>query len=152
MSKLIKLSDNVKAPKTRSFKEIRADFGLTRAEAALALDVSRASIENWERKPCTRQDDAMITAKFQKFAVEYPKDKDGNPTVGRNLIFNRYPLRMAREILGRTVEQIAVDYGYSVSAWKKFEGNGRPINQDTLKKLEDDVRDAFLSTCTPSGQ
>lgn len=149
MSKLINLADSKGAPEVRSFKDIRADFGLTRAEAAIAMGVSRASIENWERKPCTTHDDAQITTKFQKFVIEHPRGEDGNRQIGRNLIFGRYPLRMAREILGLSVDKIAAQYGYSESAWKKFEGNGRPINEDVLKTLEADVRDAFLSSCMP---
>jgi len=143
MSKLIYLSDSKNAPKTRTFKEIRADFTLNRAQAAVALGVSRASIENWERKPCTRHDDATITEKFQKFVLEHGEDEE----IGRNLIFGRYPLRMARELLELKVGKIAEKYGYSESAWKKFEGNGRPLKAETMLALERDVRDAFLSCC-----
>lgn len=143
MSKLIKLSDGKNAPIARSFKEIRADFTLSRAQAAVALGVSRASIENWERKPCTRHDDATITEKFQKFVIEHGK----NDEVGRNLIFGRYPLRMAREILELKVGEIADKYGYSESAWKKFEGNGRPLKAKIIQAVEHDVRDTFLSCC-----
>lgn len=143
MSKLIKLSDSKNAPVTRTFKEIRADYNLSRAQAAIAMGVSRASIENWERKPCTNIDDVAISAKFLK----YSKEQDITQKVGRNLIFDRYPLRMAREILELKAGDIAHKYGYSESAWKKFEGNGRPLNVNTMRKLENDVRVAFLSCC-----
>ena len=150
MSNLINMADVAGAPKIRDFKEIRRDFGLSRAEAAVALGVSRASIENWERKPCTKHDDAMITAKFQKFVLEHPADESGKRVAGRNLLFGRYPLRMAREVLELTTEAIAAKYGYSASAWKKFEGNGRPLNSAVMSQLEADVRDAFLSSCAVS--
>lgn len=143
MSKIIKLSDSKNAPQTRTFKEIRTDFGLSRAQAALALDVSRASIDNWERKPCTNLDDVKITANFQTFAAKHGDDEG----LVRNLIFGRYPLRMAREILELKVAEVADKYGYSESAWKKFEANGRPLKAEIMQELERDVRAAFISCC-----
>ena len=144
MSKIVNITDAKGAASTRSFQDIRAEFNLSRTQAAEALGMSRASIDNWERKSYTARNEVELKEKFQAYLDE----TNGDPKRGRNLIFNRFPLRMAREIMELTVAQMAEKYGYSESAWKKFEGNGRPLSAEVKTALEKDVRTKFMESCS----
>lgn len=144
MSKIVNITDAIGAPNTRSFKEIRAEFDLSRTQAAEALGMSRASIDHWERKKYTARNEVELKEKFQAYIDIH----DGAPKGGRNLVFNKFPLRMAREILEKSVAEMAEKYGYSESAWAKFEGNGRPLKAEIKEQLERDVRAAFMESCS----
>lgn len=125
------------------FRTLRTELGLTRAQAAIAMGASPATIENWERNPDSGPNEVTATNKMQTFIRENGDDA----TVGKNLLFGHYPLRLARELLEVSIEDIANQYGYKKSAWQRFEGNSRPLNKDILLKVESDVQFYFGELC-----
>jgi hypothetical protein len=67
------------------------------------------------------------------------------------MLFSVYPLKLAREILGVGIEDIAYEFGgYSKSAWQKFESNDRMLDRKILLQIEDKVRRHFSDACQVS--
>lgn len=125
----------------RSIRELRKEMGLSLSQAAAAMGVSAATIENWEANPGMGPGPDIVTDKLQSFIRENGTD------AGKNLVFGHYPLRVARELLGMSVAEIAKAYGFSPSAWQKLESNGRALSKERLSVIEEDVRNHFERIC-----
>jgi DNA-binding transcriptional regulator YiaG len=132
-------------------------FGLSKVEAAAALGKSASTLENWELL-VARYEKASATDKksislsvvmerpeASKLLEAYVKKKK-RPTAD-NLLFGVYPLRVGREILEKTLDQIAAKYGYKPDTWKKMEANIRPLDKKILGQIEDEMRDHLAKRC-----
>jgi DNA-binding XRE family transcriptional regulator len=118
------------------FKELRRQAGLAPTQLAEALDVSTATIEAWERGLNSPPDIEVAARMVEAFA-----GSDATGQQGKNLIFNHYPLRVARDLLSLSVEQMAEEFGpYSRSSWTKIEASFRSLPDETLRRIEDRVR------------
>lgn len=71
----------------------------------------------------------------------------GNGNKDNNVLFGAYPLRLARLILGLTVDQMAHKWGYTPAAWQKVEANVRKLDEERLRRIEHQVRSHFASRC-----
>lgn len=119
---------------TNSLKALREQYDLTQVQASIALGVSHATIQNWERGWGAPSIDISIEEKYRSFF-----DTHGEHA-GKNMLFGLYPLSFARQVLRLSVEEIALKNGYSVNSWRRFEGNTRILAEDTLKKIEEEMR------------
>ena len=122
-------------------KTIRAQYGLNKVEAAKALSVSAATIENWERDPTNAPSLNDLTNRFQLYCSTAKTEPVGN------LLFGEFPLKTARTLLGLSAEQMAAKYGFSASTWLKFETNHRALRSEVLLDVEATVRERFLAAC-----
>lgn len=123
-----------------SLRDIRAEYGLTILEAARALDLAASAVEQLERDEGPDISPEQVRQKYELYAATNNSD-------ARNLIFGHYPLRMARELLGLNIEQMAERYGYKTSSWKRIEANARPLRPGLLEEIEDQVRTRFTAIC-----
>lgn len=119
---------------------IRNEYGLSLLQAAIALRISASALEDLERSGDPKMGGEEIRRRYELFVGT-------NAPEGKNLIFGHYPLRMAREILGVSVEEIAAANGYTANTWKRIEANARPLRRDILQKIECQVRDKFKAVC-----
>ncbi|HEY4489058.1 MAG TPA: hypothetical protein VJA87_01095 [Candidatus Paceibacterota bacterium] len=116
-------------------RALRNAHKLSPIQAGLALGISPITVVAMEGSgPRTRSLQELKEA-YSSFASQYPEN------YGHNLLFGTYDLRLGRELLGLTVEQMATRYGtYSRSSWTKFEANARILPANILGKIELDVR------------
>lgn len=124
------------------FKSLRRQFGLTPMQVAEALAVSTATIEAWERGLNSPPDIGTATDKIGAFAKSGPSRQQG-----KNLLFGHYPLRLGRELLSLSIEEMATQFGYSKSSWTKIEANFRPLPADKLERIESFVRTKLAEIC-----
>jgi len=143
MSQVIQLSERIDEARIKKncLYRARREYGLTVLEAAEALGISAHIVEREERGEDCRFSDRSIKSKFEYFVASIAKGE------GKNLIFHSFPLRVAREILGLEIEEMAAKYGCSKSHWKKLEANYRKLTADKLDQIEQDVRSCFLAVC-----
>lgn len=121
-------------------KEIRKEYGLSLLEAAIALGLSASALEGMERAPLTSEE--SLRRKYELFCGT-------RSSSGKNLIFGHYPLRVAREILQLTVDEMAARFGYTGNSWRRIEANARPLSADTIRAIERQVRERFSTICGP---
>ncbi|MBL4795964.1 MAG: helix-turn-helix domain-containing protein [Oleispira sp.] len=143
MSNVITLESVNKSHAKRNFRAIRESYDLTQAEAAVAMGTSPATIENWERKNTAVPDLRSVKIRLQRVA----RRKNAGETLGKNMLFDHYPLRMARTMLKLDLEGIAAMFDYSTTAWQRFESNNRPLNREKLDQLEEEIRKEFKKHC-----
>ena len=123
-------------------KKLRDEYGLTVIQAAAALGTKSSNIELWEANSDLGPGEDYLRSRFENFVRE-----NGASSVS-NMLFSVYPLKLAREILGLSIEDIAHEYGdYSKSAWQKFESNDRILGREILLQIEDKVRAHFSNAC-----
>jgi ribosome-binding protein aMBF1 (putative translation factor) len=125
-----------------ALKAMRKESGVLKRQMAAGLAVSVATIERWEQSDVVPLTDTVVANVITNIRLADPKFE-----AGKNLCFGRFPMRVAREILELSMEQMAVKYQYSVSQWKKIESHERKINSDVLKDIEEDVRGVFFDEC-----
>lgn len=128
--------------KSYRIRDIRRELGLSLSQAAAALEVSAATIEIWESNPETAPCSIEISDRFHAFIA-----KNGIQA-GKNLIFGCYSLRLGREILGISIDQMAKDYGYSKSSWLRIESNCRSLPDEKLKNIELRVKNHLAGLCS----
>jgi hypothetical protein len=136
-------SDRQDRPKD-GYRMLREEFGLSIIAAAAALETSAQKIELWEAQGIGPGED-LVRMKFETYVHE------NSGKIPSNLLIGTFPLSLAREILGMSVEDISSKYGYSTSAWYKFEKNQRLLNRDSLYEIEEAVRDKFAAACIAAG-
>jgi hypothetical protein len=124
-----------------SFKTLREEFGLTVIQAAKAMKTSPSNIEIWEAHDNGPTND-FIREQFFEYSRTVTLRRDSN------LLFGRYPLRMARDVLGMSLEMLSGSHGYSASAWQKFESNQRVLGKHILAELEEKIQTHFADTCS----
>lgn len=123
-------------------RRVREEYGLSVIQAAAALDTTSSNIELWEANWDLGPGEDFLRSQFENF-VRSKSAEDLS-----NLLFSVYPLKIAREILGLTIEEIAHQFGdYSKSAWQKFESNDRVLDRSILLMIEDRVRIHFAEAC-----
>ena len=121
---------------------MREEYGLSIIQAAAALGTTSSNIEIWEANPSMGPGKNFLRTQFEGFVRE-----NGAKAVS-NMLFGVYPLKLAREILGVGIEDIASEFGgYSKSAWQKFESNDRMLDRKILLQIEDKVRKHFSDAC-----
>jgi hypothetical protein len=64
---------------------------------------------------------------------------------GPGVVFGKYPISVARAILGHSIEEIAALRGIGVHTWHGYEDGSLAMSDECLKILEDDVK-ADLAT------
>ncbi len=138
------------APRPETYdRALRDDYGLTITQAAKALETSPSTIELWEAhahtpQPCPTTvipDRERARIRLERYV------RDHGIAANKNLIFGVYPLRIARDILGLSVEKIASEYGYKPSTWQKLEANIRTLDREKLSQIEQRVREHFSAAC-----
>ncbi len=139
MAEIIQLAPNARSG--ASIRDIRNEYGLSVVQAAKALETSPSTIEAWEAHPDMGPQEKTARAKIANFVLEHGRDG------GKNLLFGAYPLRLAREILGLSIKEMASAHGYTVPAWQKIEAHARILARDKILEIEDCVRDHFVSVC-----
>jgi hypothetical protein len=149
MSETQHLPRRNKTPVPQSGKSVvramREDYGLSIIQAAAALTTTSNNIEIWEANPAMGPGENFLRTQFENFVRE-----NGARAVS-NMLFSVYPLKLAREILGVGIEDIAYEFGgYSKSAWQKFESNDRMLDRKILLQIEDKVRKHFSDACQVS--
>ncbi len=127
----------------QALRQERVSAELSLRQAAAALEVSPITLDGWEqgRKPQVKPE--FATARFAQFRV----DTECCWRAGNNLLFGVFPLRIARDILGLTVDEMAVRCGYSRSSWSKMEANARIVPEAKLFEVEGWVRAAWDHAC-----
>lgn len=120
----------------------RKHYGLTLTQAAKALNLSATQLEREELRPRPTIDMVQATQAFSGFVLN---DADGK--LGKNLLYSSMPIRVARDILGENVEQIAKRYDISPSQWKKMECHARKMPQSLIEQIESDIRKSFSALC-----
>lgn len=122
-------------------RDVRREFAFTLAQAAAALGVSASTVENWERTGSDRITVAAMRRAYSIFA------EDSNWASGNNLVFGCYPIRLARQLLELSVAEMAVEFGYTKSAWLKIEANARCLSKDRIAEIENRVRTRLAAVC-----
>jgi DNA-binding XRE family transcriptional regulator len=125
----------------KKLRNTRREFGLSLAQAAKALGVSAATIENWERSGNPRLSTDDVSKSYSNFG--HAADRD----VGNNLLFGSYPLRLARQLLQVSPDEMATQFGYSKAAWLKLEANARPLPDTKLFEIEERIRSKLAQIC-----
>jgi DNA-binding transcriptional regulator YiaG len=125
---------------------LRGEYRFTVVDAASALATTSANVEHWEANPGLGPQEDLVRASFEDYK------HSGKRGERSNLIFGTYPLKLAREILGLNIDEIAASHGYKRSMWQKFESNDRELDRGVLLRLEDDVREHFLAACSQDDQ
>ena len=137
--KFAPIGDIVRAPS--EFRKIRDEFGLSVLQAAEALSVSAATLENWERNGC-----ASITALGLREKYTFCASR-GSSFQGENVLFGGYPMRFGRQVLQMSVDEMGAKAGYSKAAWLKIEGNARKLPDEKVELIENLVRARMAALC-----
>ena len=122
-------------------RAVRSEYGLSLLQAAVALGISASAVEEMERHGDDVFAPEMVRRKYELFVGTT------NFGVGKNLLFDTYPLRMARELLDLSIDEMASRFGYKPSSWKRIEMNARPLHPDILARIEAEVRHKLSSVC-----
>jgi hypothetical protein len=72
--------------------------------------------------------------------LDKKQEEERSPDDKVNLLFGRYRLRLAREIMGMGIMEISHRYGVSPHTWRKYEDGARRLPNDKKKEIEEDVR------------
>ncbi|HEU0098703.1 MAG TPA: helix-turn-helix domain-containing protein [Allosphingosinicella sp.] len=128
----------------RKLRGKREEARLTLAQAATALGISPITLDGWEqgRKPQISADDA------ERAYDRFRRDTNNCRKAGNNLIFGVFPVRIARDILELSLEEMAQELGYSASSWSKMEANARIVPADKIAQIETRVSEAWNAACT----
>jgi hypothetical protein len=119
----------------------RKENGLSLLQAAKALDTSPTKLEREELNPSGAVDVNKARTAYQLFVARNP------PAAGKNLLFGSISLRIARDIMGDSVESFSTKYKISPSHWRKLECHAREIEPELLRQIEADVRKSFAKIC-----
>lgn len=132
----------------RQLRRKREEARLTLAQAATALGISPITLDGWEqgRKPQISAEDAA------RAYDQFRRDTNDCRKAGNNLIFGVFPVRIARDILELSLEEMAQELGYSTSSWSKMEANARIVPADKLAEIEMRVSEAWNAACTNDSQ
>ena len=127
----------------KQLRDARVVEQLTLSQAATALGISPITLDAWEqgRKPQISVADA--TSRYKKYRV----DTNFCRKSGNNLLFGVFPIRIAREILGVSLDEMAVKLEYSTSSWSKMEANARIVPAEKISEIESLVGDAWNAAC-----
>ncbi len=123
-------------------KDCRKIYGFSVVQAAAALNVSPATYERMEQEVIAPPTQEWTEGQFDVFL-----DREDVTATG-NYVLNAFPLRVAREVIGLSVEQMADMFHYQPSTWRKFEANARKLKPETLGEVGQMVRDRFDSVCS----
>jgi transcriptional regulator with XRE-family HTH domain len=132
----------------RQLRRKREEARLTLAQAATALGISPITLDGWEqgRKPQISPEDAECAY------VQFRRDTNNCRKAGNNLLFGVFPVRIARDILDLSLEEMASELGYSASSWSKMEANARIVPADKIAAIETKVAEAWNAACTGGSQ
>jgi DNA-binding XRE family transcriptional regulator len=119
-----------------ALEKLRAEFGLSRAQLAEAIDVAPATIEAWEsgRRRLTRDIEELRNLLARRIS---------NVPHSQNLIFGRYRFSLAKELLEMRSDECAEEFGVTHNYWLECEKNRRLVDPLLLKRIEEKVRDQF---------
>ena len=118
---------------------LRKDYGLTLVDAAAALGKTATQLERLEYRHPNEVPVSWVVQRFEMCS--------GTEKTPSNKLFLRFPLRMARDVLGLSVEEISSRYGASPSQWRKFECGARCLDKNIQQRVENDVIKVFKSIC-----
>jgi DNA-binding XRE family transcriptional regulator len=131
----------------RLLRSERESATLTLAQAAAAIGISPITLDGWEqgRKP------QLTPSAAKKAYRQFRNDTNHCFKTGNNLFFGVFPIRIAKDILGLSVEQMAAKSGYSVSSWTKMEANARLVPPTKVAEIEGWVSSAWNAACGGRG-
>jgi transcriptional regulator with XRE-family HTH domain len=115
-------------------RALRKNAGLNLLQAAEALGTSASAIEKMEGQVTAIRTAEEIETSYRLF-LEKSSDADS-----KNLIFGLYPLRIGRELLQLSLEEMARKYNYTPNTWRRIESKARPLSVTVIAKIEDEVR------------
>jgi transcriptional regulator with XRE-family HTH domain len=136
---LAKRSTIMTASFAQKVYNLRNEYGLTLTQAAEALSISTGNLENIEQG---RKNVVEFTLSDIENLYEDYLSISGLYT-DKNLLFNTYPLRVARDILELTIEEFAELNGYKLESWKKIESHRRKLPKEKIREIEKSVRVHF---------
>jgi transcriptional regulator with XRE-family HTH domain len=112
---------------------LRLRYGFTLVEAGAALERTATQVERLENGRTTLDHSAEeIIQIFEEFSK--------SDYVSHSRLFLRFPLRIARYILGLSVEEIARKYRTSPSQWRKLECEARDLTPSLRSRIEKDIQ------------
>jgi transcriptional regulator with XRE-family HTH domain len=141
MATILRFTTRAEADVGAQFREARREYGLSLSQAAAALGVSPATVENWEKLGTDKLRPGDAKAAYGVATQE------ATAAGGNNVIFGCYPLRLARQLLQLDLDQIAAEFGYTRNAWLKLEANARFLPREKLLDLEQRIRTKLASVC-----
>lgn len=125
------------------FRRARQRYGLSLRQAASALGVDHSLVESWERGAEAPIDAEAAAAAYSTYA----ENTEALRTSGKNILFGCFPMRVAREILQLRTDEIAAEFGYSVSYWTKIEANARSAPAHVIEALENRIKETMSELC-----
>ena len=132
----------------KALRNVREEFHLTLAQAAAALEISPITLDTWEQG---RKPQLPVETVESRYRL-YRKNTNNCRKTGNNLIFGIFPIRIAREILGYTVKEMASEFRYSESSWTKMEANARLVPAEKINEIEGRVSAVWDSVCSSPEQ
>ena len=127
----------------KSLRNVREQAELSLVQAAVALEISPVTLDAWEQGRKPQSDPTTVASKYKA----YRDNTNYCQRNGNNLIFGVFPLRVARDVLGLSVEELAASVGYSQSSWTKIEANARILPNDKLFEIEGRLMAVWDSAC-----
>ncbi len=120
----------------------RKEYGLSLSQAAVALGMSPTQVERDELRAKPTVDVNQARQAFEVFIATHL-----GSGAGKNLLFGQMPLRVARDILGMSVAQIAARHGMSESQWRKMECHARLLEKPVLDQIQQAILEHFDGLC-----
>ncbi len=130
----------------RDLRKARVKAELSLNQAAVALEISPTTLDAWEQG---RKPQVAVEAAAERFDA-FRKSTEEVWRTGENLIFGVFPLRVARDVLGWSIDEIATEFSYSRSSWTKMEANARLLPKEAMDRLQDMVGAAWSDACARS--
>ena len=115
-----------------NLRKARRDSGLSLTQAASALGISTATLESWEGGKKSQVDPAFAASTYNDYVVNTKAAEH----CGKNVLFGCFPMRVARDILELEIEEIASEFNFSASSWRKIEANSRFAPDCVIVELE----------------
>ncbi|RYG86604.1 MAG: XRE family transcriptional regulator [Alphaproteobacteria bacterium] len=126
-----------------SLRMARQDRGLSLTQAACALGIAPVTLESWE----IGQKSQVSIGRAHKAYDDFVGNTDKARRTGTNLLFGCFPMRVARDILGLTIQEISSLFDYAPSYWKKIEANARYARPDVIEELERRISARMAAVC-----
>lgn len=129
------------SPGGHAVRQVRAKYGLSLAQAAAAAAVSPSRVEEWERGAAAPPGISALRKQYGAYAEAKARCSDSN------LLLKAVPMRLARQMLGVSLKEIAAGYGYKPSTWLRFEADARVLPEAVKDDLQDRLRTMMRELC-----
>ncbi len=121
--------------------KLRARFNLSVRQAAIALCVSEAEVEQWERSSSLVPQVAELESAYAEYDRLVVNNSD------KTFLFGFYPASFAREDFGPELPRIARKFGYGSVTWLEREIEDGTLRPEVRKDIEQIVSKSFSQMC-----